>query len=158
MANVHFVLNHLREHGLRTVARAPTTTNEEHKADEDDDDEIECVDAEFADRAAQIAETQKVSAAKLGGSNKFTIQIGGGAPAKNAKGKRKRTFMDALYAFLRSHDSADRETVLALLVGEHFDSLSVEIDLAFETGNIARDALRADIVGFLRDYRFRTTM
>ena len=136
MANVHFVLRHLREHGLRTISRAlpANAKDEEHK--DDDDDEIECVDAQFAEKAAQIAQSQKVCGTELGGSSKFTIQIGGGAPAKNLKGKGKSTFMDALCAFLRAHSDLGRERVLALLDAEHFDSESVQLDLALDAADL----------------------
>ena len=146
MANVHFMLQHLRDHGLRTISKAPPK-DEEHKAHKEDDDEIECVDAQFADKAAQIAQSQKVCGAELGASSKFTIQIGGGAPVK----KDKSTLMDALCAFLRVHGDLGCERVLAFLDAEHFDSESVQIDITLDVGNI--DTLRADICGFLRDYR-----
>ena len=98
MANVHFLLQHLREHGLRTILTAPTKT-EEHKAEDEGDDELECTDSEFAEKAAQMAQSKKVCGAELGGSSKFTIQVGDGAPEK----KGKCTLMDALCAFLRAH-------------------------------------------------------
>ena len=159
MASAHFVLQHLHDHGLRTIATAPNTA--EHKTTEqkdDDDNELECEDVEFAAKAAQIAQSKKMCGAELGASNKFTIQIGGegGAAEQNGKGKTdKRTlFMDAFRAFLGAHSDPRSERVLALLSAEHFDSDSVHSDLALDAGNLASDieALRTDLRGFLRDF------
>merc|ERR1712129_103281 len=101
--------------------------------------------------------SQKMDGTELGISSKFTIQIGseGGAPAKeNSKSKGKSTLMDALCAFVCAHGDVGRERVLAVFDAEHFDSVSVETDIAFDAGNIASDngVLRADIQRFLRDY------
>merc|ERR1712013_844301 len=79
-----------------------------------------------------------------GASSKFTIEIANDDKAKNI------TLMGALYAFLRAHEHPLSEKVLAQLDSEDHDSVSVEIDLALEKGNIIE--LRADIRRFLRDY------
>ena len=133
MANVHFVLRHLCDHGLRTISKNTYCAEEQQGHDDDDDDEMR---------------------AELGASSKFTIQIGDAK--KNFKGKKgKHTLMDALCAFVRTNCDVGRERVLAVLGAEHYDSESVESDLALDAGNIAGDArkLRVDIGGFLRDYR-----
>jgi len=150
VANVHFLLHHLRQHGLRTLLNAD---EQEAVKDDDEDDEIECVDAKFAERAAQIAQSKKQFGTELGDSTKFTIQIESEDEASKQKGKGTRVLlMDELFKHLRAHDDPHSGKVQALLVGEHFDSVSVQIDLDFETGNVASDALRANIGRFVHDF------
>ena len=72
MANSHFLLHHLIDHGLRTITTALSTT--EPKAKKDADDEVQCVDAESAAKAAQIAQSKKMSGADQGASTKFMIK------------------------------------------------------------------------------------
>ena len=56
------VMHHLREHGLRTIATTPAKAEHKDVEDAEDDENalIDCVDAEFADKAAQIAQSKKV--------------------------------------------------------------------------------------------------
>jgi len=125
MANAHFLMHHLREYGLRTLPRATTNKETDEEKVTVDDDDTECLDTEFAEKAMQIAQSQKKGGAELGSSNKFTIQI---ITDAKAKGKGKSTLMDALCAFVRGHgDDVGRDRVLALLGGEHFDSESAQI-------------------------------
>merc|ERR1712013_618919 len=148
------MVNHLREHGLRTKVTAQRTAehkseededDEEEKKEDEDDDEMNCEDEEFSERAAQIAQSTKENGADLGASSKFTIQI------VNDEKDKKRTTMDALCAFLLAHDDPLSEKVLEQLKRDDYDTLSVEIDLALKTGNI--DGLRADIDRFLMNYQ-----
>merc|ERR1712013_707080 len=148
MASAHFLLFHLREHGLRTLSRLKPKDSDEK--DDDDDDEMQCEDVEFADTMARIAEsTKKNGAEKLGKCSKFTISIAKDEKDEKAKGGRILK-MDALFAFLRAHGDPQSEKVRAQLESEEFDSQSVESDLSLETGNICD--LRADIRRFLRDF------
>merc|ERR1712013_893755 len=100
----------------------------------------------MGDTMAQIAESTKKIGDELGKCSKFTISI-----AKDEKAKGGRILkMDALFAFLRAHGDPQSEKVLAQLQSDDFDSVSVQIDLSLETGNICE--LRADIRRFLRDF------
>ena len=150
VANTHFLLHHLREHGLRTI---PTTAKRDTKVGDEDADELEWTDEDFAQKAAQIAKSKKGcgTMAQLGDSNKFNIDGGGAGGQK----KGKATMMDAVYSFLSCHAGKGRERVCALLAAEEYDSESFQIDLDFNRGNIADGdhALRCDIRPFLDNYR-----
>ena len=178
MANIHFLMYHLRDCGLRTMHTSrPTATSATATLPAPDDQDLtECTDHEFLSKVKEIAKTQKESGSVLGTTKKFTIATGdendadGGNKGVFSLTTSKRgvvstipdskcTFIDDLYAFII--DKCGKDGLALALARDDYDTESVEADMALFEENqrcnmlfIAQQSLRTvDAVrSFIRNY------